>query len=166
MADAPEGIIETSFRPDDNEPIAWTDLPFGVKMKLFGLGDPDDERAPTFVLTQLPADGVLPPHYHESTFADVVVAGSVKVGEKWYYPGDVRVLAWGVKYGPSQAGPDGVTLLEFYADGRGRRGVHDPAWITPEFKAEVARFTAAAGDAAQESRRRLQELRPANPEWS
>jgi hypothetical protein len=150
----PEGIIETNFLTDDGG-VAWENLPFGVQMKLFGLGDSDDADAPTFVITRLPARGVLPPHYHESTFVDIVVQGSVKVGDKWYHPGDVRCLAWGVKYGPSEAGDDGVTLLEFYADGRGRRGVHDPAWVTPEFKAEVAKFVVQAGDAAQESRRKL-----------
>jgi hypothetical protein len=154
VTNVPEGIVETNYL-DDGGPVPWTDLPFGVRMRLFGLGEPDDPAAPTFVMTRLPANGVLPPHYHESTFVDVVVQGSVKVGGKWYGPGDVRCLAWGVKYGPSEAGPEGVTLLEFYADGRGRRGMHDPAWITDEFEAEVAKFTVTAGDAAQESRERL-----------
>jgi hypothetical protein len=150
----PEGIIETSFL-DDSGAVAWTDLPFNIQMRLFGLGEPDDPAAPTFVITRLPANGVLPPHHHESTFVDVVVQGSVKVGDKWYHPGDVRCLAWGVDYGPSEAGPEGVTLLEFYADGRGRRGIHDPAWVTEVFKAEVAKFAITAGDAAEESRVRL-----------
>lgn len=118
----------------------WTDLPFGLKQALFALGPTSDTTRPTLVVTRFAPNSELPVHNHRSVFADAVVEGSMRVGDTVHLRGTIRIVQSGVDYGPSVAGPEGCTLLEFYADDTGRPAVLNRNALSPEFTAELADF--------------------------
>jgi hypothetical protein len=129
----------------------WTDLPFGLRQVVLPLGNRADPHHASLVITSFAPNAELPVHSHASPFADAVVEGSMRVGDVENSRGTVRVLAPGVEYGPSVAGPDGCTLLEFYADDAGRPADMDRDALSEEFKAELAEFwrrSRAAGNQA------------------
>jgi hypothetical protein len=120
----------------------FADLPFGLQQTLFALGDPKDPESAVLVITKFSPNAVLPLHSHPSPFCDAVVEGSMKVGDSVHPRGTIRVLQADAEYGPSVAGPEGCTLLEFYAHDSGRPGVFPPEVMTEEFRKEVADFRA------------------------
>jgi hypothetical protein len=70
---------------------------------------------------QVPATYQFPAHYHRTHYMSIIVAGSLRVGRKWYRVGDIRVQEEGSVYGPEEAGPAGCTMINIFAD---RRGSH------------------------------------------
>lgn len=58
-------------------------------------------------------------------------------------------------YGPSVAGLEGCTLLEFYADDTGRPANLDRDNLSNEFKAELAEFWARSRAAEVKATQRL-----------
>ncbi|MVZ99849.1 hypothetical protein F8568_005535 [Actinomadura sp. LD22] len=146
--------LETSSgegaRMSDTEPIrrvnwqdpGFTDLPFNLRQALFGLGEQGDPDAPVLVITQFAPHAELPVHSHPSAFCDAVVEGSMIVDGQENPRGTIRLLRPDAVYGPSIAGPEGCTLLEFYAHDRGRPGEFPPEVRTPEFERTVAEFRA------------------------
>lgn len=128
-------IQRTSWTDPD-----WTDLPFGLQQAVFGLGPEGDANRATLVVTRFTPNAALPVHNHRSVFADAVVEGSMRVGDTVHPRGTIRIVQSGVDYGPSVAGPEGCTLLEFYADDSGRPAVLDRDALSPEFKAELEEF--------------------------
>jgi hypothetical protein len=137
--------------------LTWTDpgfadLPFGLSQAVFALGDAADPHHPTLVVTKFPPAAELPYHSHDSVFCDAVVEGSIIIGGDVNPRGTIRLVPSKAEYGPSVAGPDGCTLLEFYADESGRPANLDRDSLSEEFKAELAEFWARsrAAQAAQE----------------
>src|ERR1700761_7856785 len=55
-------------------------------------------------------------HKHRTGHVELIVDGSLKVGDQWERKGDIRVVPAGVSYGPIQAGDQGCKGMEFFAD--------------------------------------------------
>jgi hypothetical protein len=126
------------------EPDEWDELPFGLRQTKINIGG-DDPANPVLVMTSFPPDRILPRHSHPAPFCDAVVAGSMWVedDQRWYPTGTVRYVPSNTVYGPTRSGPDGLTLLEFYATLEGFPA--DMVWesMTDEQLAEIERFRAA-----------------------
>jgi hypothetical protein len=120
----------------------FIDLPFGLQQAIFALGDATDPHHATLVVTKFSPGAELPAHSHDSVFCDAVVEGSMIVGGQANPKGTIRLVPSKVGYGPSIAGPEGCTLLEFYADDTGRPANLDQDSLSDEFKAELAEFWA------------------------
>ena len=125
----------------------FTDLPFGLQQAIFALGDATDPHHATLVVTKFAPGAELPTHSHDSVFCDAVVEGSMIVGDQTNPRGTIRLVPSKAEYGPSIAGPDGCTLLEFYADETGRPANLDRDSLSEEFKAELAEFWARSRSA-------------------
>jgi hypothetical protein len=120
----------------------FTDMPFGLRQAVFAIGDAADPHHATFVITTFPPHAELPYHSHDSVFCDAVVEGSIIVGGEVSPKGTIRLVPSKAEYGPSVAGPEGCTLLEFYADDTGRPANLDRDSLSDGFKAELAEFWA------------------------
>jgi hypothetical protein len=130
----------TSIRTFTWADPGFTDLPFGLQQAVFAVGDATDPRHATLVVARFSPGAELPAHSHDSVFCDAVVEGSMIVGGTTNPRETVRLVPSKVEYGPSIAGPEGCTLLEFYADDTGRRANLDQDSLSEEFKAELAEF--------------------------
>jgi hypothetical protein len=55
-------------------------------------------------------------HKHRTGHVELIIDGSLKVGDQWEHQGDIRIVPAGITYGPIQAGPEGCKGMEFFAD--------------------------------------------------
>ncbi len=81
----------------------------------FLLGDKKD-NPPTVVALRMGPGWVLPRHAHACHRFEIVVQGSLDVGERVLKPGDVMISDPGIAYGPHTAGPEGCTTFEIFSD--------------------------------------------------
>ncbi|SNQ48992.1 hypothetical protein FRACA_2980006 [Frankia canadensis] len=106
------GRYETNL--DDPE---FTTMEDGTRFAAFFLGaGPSD---PAVFPMEVTANYKFPVHYHKTHYMSVILRGSLRVGKKWYGPGDIRLQEKGSVYGPEEAGPDGCFMLNIFADRRG-----------------------------------------------
>ena len=103
------------LEPDFLRPVQDACKPFGIDIVHFVLGDPDVSTTPVAAMLRLPPNGVLARHAHPVVRFEVVVQGSIDVGERVLQPGDVMVSPAGEFYGPHVAGPDGCTTVEVFS---------------------------------------------------
>jgi hypothetical protein len=78
----------------------------------------DGERTdvPIVALVELPPNGVLPRHRRDCDRFEVVIRGSIAVGDGVVFgPGDVETSKAGKFYGPHVAGPEGALVVEVFA---------------------------------------------------
>ena len=61
---------------------------------------------------------VVPDNTHACDYSEIILAGSQKVGNKWLYPGDIRIGMANRGYGPLVAGPEGASVLVIFATGQ------------------------------------------------
>ncbi|QHE73334.1 hypothetical protein [Rhodococcus sp. WAY2] len=136
----PSGITISSFEDRDG----WTPLAFGLTQTQIILSEPDNPKSPVLYMTHFPPDTVLPRHHHESPFCDAVVTGSMWVedDQTWYHAGTVRHVPPLVVYGPTKSGPNGLTLLEFYAQVEGVPATLYYDSMSPEQVEELERYLA------------------------
>jgi hypothetical protein len=129
------GVRITSFIDGD-----WADIPFGLQQASIDLGPDDGPDHPVLVMTRFPPNVDLPRHSHRAPFCDAVVDGSMWVedDQTWYPIGTVRSVPGGTVYGPTRSGPDGLTLLEFYASAGGFPADLDLDALTEAQRAELA----------------------------
>ena len=73
------------------------------------------DTTPVAAMLQMPPNFVLPRHAHPVERFEVVVLGTLDVGERVLRPGDVMVSAANEFYGPHVAGPDGCTTVEVFS---------------------------------------------------
>lgn len=104
-----------AFNWDDLDEI---ELPTGIQTRMFRVGDPADESAPTVFKVYYPPDCFVEAHTHECDYTEVILEGSQKVGATWHKAGDVRVGLANRGYGPLVAGPEGAVVLFMFKDGR------------------------------------------------
>ena len=101
---------------------SWTelveDLYGGATTSKFRVGAPGDGDAPTVFRTYFPPGFEVPVHTHACDYAEIILDGSQQVTKKWHHPGDIRIVKAGTAYGPLVAGPEGVTVLLIFRDGR------------------------------------------------
>jgi hypothetical protein len=133
------GIKVLSYVDTDDLP----EVGFGLRQKVFTLGEEGDKTRPLLLVTRFPPNAVLPRHYHQDVFMDAVVAGSSNIAGEWHEAGTVRWFPARAMYGPVVAGPDGCTLLEFYVDDPGFRTTLDDDALTDEMRAELLRIRGA-----------------------
>ena len=91
----------------------------GNKASLFALGDPDDDDTPMVFILKMEPGFILTQHAHPCERLEVIVRGSLIVGEETYYPGDVLTAGPEEMYGPKVAGPEGCTTAEVFAKATG-----------------------------------------------
>jgi hypothetical protein len=99
----------------------WDELEFeellGVKTAVLDMEGLDGTAAPSVILAlEYPPDFRLPAHQHVSGHVEVILEGSLKVGEHWEEAGDVRIVPARYSYGPLQSGPQGCKALEYFPD--------------------------------------------------
>ncbi|MGE0821904.1 MAG: cupin domain-containing protein [Candidatus Binatia bacterium] len=88
----------------------------------FLLGEKKD-NPPTVVALRLGPGGVLPRHAHNCYRFEIVVQGTLDVGERVLKPGDVMISEPGIAYGPHFAGPQGCTTFEIFSN-------HEASYVT------------------------------------
>ena len=116
----------------------------GVRLAHFVMSDdPNDMEAPLASIFYMRPNFVLPKHDHDCHRVEVVIDGSVRIGDKILRAGDVSVSRPGEAYGPHIAGPTGVLTVEIFSRQKGLApNTHVEKW-TDEARAEGAKFQAA-----------------------
>ena len=102
------------------------------QLALHVLGDEADESAPVIELLRLPPGYVLSRHHHSSNRFEIVIQGSVTIGDTTLRAGDVFITAPGEDYGPLMAGPDGVFCVEMFSDSAGVDATFDMSSVDDE----------------------------------
>jgi hypothetical protein len=105
-----------------------------VRMTTFVLGDPADENSPVAGIFEMPPNFVLPRHAHPCERVEVVIKGSIDVGDRTLGPGDVMTASSGEPYGEHIAGPDGCTTVEIVGT---LAGAHQLLWPTGDDQMEL-----------------------------
>ena len=92
----------------------------GCRLSYFAMGAPDDERTPVAAVLYMPPHHILARHAHPAPRFEVLVQGTLDIGDRVLSPGDIMVTDANEMYGPHTAGPDGRD-----AQCEGRRGARD-----------------------------------------
>ncbi|MGH8006611.1 MAG: cupin domain-containing protein [Candidatus Binatia bacterium] len=106
-----------------DDPDFWAHCPQDLKhlqkglagLAYFLLGDRKDDP-PTVVALRMEPGWVLPRHAHPCHRFEIVVQGTLDVGERVLKPGDIMMSDPGVAYGPHVAGPEGCTTFEIFSN--------------------------------------------------
>lgn len=85
----------------------------GLGAAYFLMGEQKD-NPPTVIALRMPPNFVLARHAHDCFRFEVLVQGSLDVGDRVLKSGDVMLTEPRVAYGPHVAGPDGCTTFEFF----------------------------------------------------
>jgi hypothetical protein len=100
---------------------------------------------------------VLTRHAHDCFRLEIIIEGSLQVGDRTMKPGDIMMTEPGVLYGPHVAGPDGCVTFEICSDfeGANRFSIQDPSgkMITLDVL-DPSHFDAIVGN-ANEQREKL-----------
>lgn len=129
MINPARGRFETA--PTDE---GWRTNPDGSRTVVVALGDEVD--SPAVTPYEVPPGFTAPPHRHDSHYASVILRGSLRVGRRWYGPGDIRFQERGSVYGPEEAGAEGCLMLNIFADQRGMA-----PWLATEADPPERRIT-------------------------
>jgi hypothetical protein len=88
----------------------------GLRLKLFVMGDEDDDDAPAALVIEMPPGGVIGHHAHDCERLEIIVRGSLQLPDGTMLgPGDVMVAKPWEFYGPHIAGPDGCVTFEVFS---------------------------------------------------
>src|SRR3954469_17604116 len=90
-----------------------------VKFARFPMGDPEDDSTPFASVLQMPPNYELWRHKHDCYRVEVIVSGTLQVGDRTFGPGDVMTSAPGESYGPHVAGPEGTVTVEIFSSRKG-----------------------------------------------
>lgn len=114
--------IDAIHRRKFQESTSWEErfieLAEGMTTSTFRVGVPEDADAPTVFKTYFPPNMEVPAHTHACDYAEIILEGSQQVTRRWHHAGDIRIVKAGTVYGPLIAGPEGVTVLLIFRDGR------------------------------------------------
>jgi hypothetical protein len=99
--------------PKELQPLIQNNL----KASYFLMGDRKD-NPPTVIALHLGPGWVLARHAHSGHRFEVIVQGSLDVGEKILKAGDIMMSEPGVPYGPHVAGSEGCTTFEIFTNYR------------------------------------------------
>jgi hypothetical protein len=108
-----------SAGPEALRPLQEVSAEHGLKIVHFLLGPGDDEATSAAAVLEMPPGYVLPRHAHDCERFEVIVRGSLRVGDATHRPGDVLTSAALEMYGPHVAGPEGCTTVEVFGSLRG-----------------------------------------------
>jgi hypothetical protein len=108
-----------------NSPEFWQNCPDELKhmqegrdggaAAYFPLGERKD-NPPTVIALRLPPGGVLLRHAHDCFRFEVIVQGTLNVGDQVLGVGDVMTSPPNELYGPHVAGPEGCTTFEVFSN--------------------------------------------------
>ena len=107
--------------------------PIGVKLAHFVMADdPEDMDAPLATILYMPPNYVLIRHAHECYRVEVIIEGTVHVGDRVLRAGDVSVSGPGIAYGPHTAGPTGCLTVEIFSRQEALEPLLEPDTWKPE----------------------------------
>ncbi len=117
------GEIAAELNRKGHLAFCWDDLDKltlsnGIQTSLYRVGLPDEPSSPTVFKVYYPPDCLIEAHTHECDYTEILLEGTQKVGATWHRAGDIRIGLANRGYGPLLAGPEGCTVLFFFADGR------------------------------------------------
>jgi len=119
-------------------------------LSYFLLGERAD-NPPTVVALRMGPNWILPRHAHDCYRFEIVVQGTLDVGERVLKPGDVMLSEPGIAYGPHRAGPEGCITFEIFTN-------HRASYVTlldgPEGRVECDISTAEGMQKMQDLMRR------------
>ena len=96
-------------------------LAVGWQSATFPMGKPSDEDIPVVALLYIPPGHVLPCHTHDCYRVEVMLQGTLHMGDRVLRAGDVWTSEAGEFYGPHVAGPTGSLSVEIFASSKGSR---------------------------------------------
>jgi hypothetical protein len=129
---------------DFSEEIAVGGAASGNRLAHFVMShNKDDMEAPLATMLYMPPNFVLPRHDHDCFRVEVVVEGSVRVGDKVLHPGDVSVSKPREAYGPHIAGPTGCLTVEIFSRQAALAPTMHVDESSEEWVAGMARYEAA-----------------------
>ena len=76
--------------------------------------DPTDKSAPCALFVKAEPNHSFRHHAHPTWRLEVIIKGSVQVGDKLLKPGDIMFSKPGEFYGPHRSGPEGHLAVEFF----------------------------------------------------
>jgi hypothetical protein len=99
----------------------WEELEFhdflGNRLALLEIEDEHGQPDTAVILcTDYQPGFYVDPHKHRTGHVELIIDGSLKVGDQHETKGDIRIVPAGITYGPIQAGPDGCKAMEFFKD--------------------------------------------------
>lgn len=102
----------------DDPDGAWRDIDtYNLSVLHHHLGGNGlDNEATVSVIRYWPGSEV-PVHFHTVDYCSIVVEGSIEVTRRVYQPGSMRFVRANTAYGPLKAGPEGCTVIDFFAGG-------------------------------------------------
>jgi hypothetical protein len=104
------------------DPQAWDDLPFedflGSKVAVLATEEEAGQPAVVMLAIEFEPGFSVAPHHHPTGHIEVILEGSLYIGDHLELPGEVRVSPPYESYGPLVAGPDGCKCLEIFPDRR------------------------------------------------
>ena len=120
------------------DPQAWDDLPFedflGSKVAVLATEEESGQPEVVMLAIEFEPGFTVAPHRHSTGHIEVILEGSLYIGDRLELPGEVRVSPAHESYGPLVAGPEGCKCLEIFPD---RRAVipivDDPAAAATQF---------------------------------
>ena len=104
--------------PKELKGLVETPLEGVTGLAYFLLGERKD-NPPTVVTLRMGPNWTLPRHAHDCHRFEIVVQGTLDVGDRILKPGDIMITEPGIAYGPHIAGPEGCTTFEIFSDHRG-----------------------------------------------
>jgi hypothetical protein len=103
-------------------PQAWNDLPFeeflGSKVAVLATEEEAGQPEVVMLAIEFAPGFTVAPHQHSTGHIEVILEGSLYIGDHLELPGEVRVSPPYESYGPLVAGPDGCKCLEIFSDRR------------------------------------------------
>jgi hypothetical protein len=115
--------------PDHLKLVGELTKAVGLEGTAFVLGEPDDEDAPAAAIMRMPPNYVISRHAHPAERLEVIVAGSLNVGDRVLGPGDVMQARAEEAYGDHIAGAEGCTTIEIFGK---LSGLHQLYFSTPD----------------------------------
>jgi quercetin dioxygenase-like cupin family protein len=102
------------------EPGEWiTDSAQHLSYCWSELGVDEQGASTTVMVVRYEPGSEVRPHYHDLDYCSIVVEGAIEVTRQHHGVGSMRVVKAGTAYGPLRAGPDGCTVIDVFATGRG-----------------------------------------------
>jgi quercetin dioxygenase-like cupin family protein len=100
----------------------WDELPFqdslgGGKLAVLagpGVHEDHDAEAVVMLAVEFAPNFYTAAHQHVTGHIEVVLEGSIQVGDRLEVAGDIRITPANVSYGPLTSGPEGCKLLEIF----------------------------------------------------
>jgi len=104
------------------DPQAWDSLPFedflGSKVAVLATEEEEGRPGVVMLAIEFSPGFFVARHQHYTGHIEIVLEGSLYIGDHLEQAGDVRVSPPYESYGPLKAGPDGCKCLEIFSDRR------------------------------------------------